>query len=206
MRSGPRWPGAAAWTESNEPAHPPSRPDDPVPRDGDRARGGVPRSAAAGVHGQPGDQRRHHHRVRPGCHLRLPPGRNAQQRDRLDGDVPAEAAGHFGTDAAAPAGDHRQRLFRARRAGASGGDIDAVRLTASAEGKPIASTIIRANRKATLAIPNAHLWSPDDPHLYDLKAELVTIADPYAGEAERDRKAYDSRFTDHESQIGRAHV
>jgi hypothetical protein len=74
-------------------------------------------------------------------------------------------------------------------------DTDAVRLTASAGGKAIASTIIRANRRATLAIPNARLWSPDDPYLYDLKAELVTVADPYAGQEERDRKAYDARFT-----------
>jgi len=81
------------------------------------------------------------------------------------------------------------------------GDTDAVRLTASAGGKTIASTIVRANRRATLAIPGAHLWSPDDPFLYDLKAELVTVRDPYAGEEERDRKAYDSRFTDHERQV-----
>ncbi|WP_296611674.1 glycoside hydrolase family 2 protein [Sphingomonas sp.] len=74
-------------------------------------------------------------------------------------------------------------------------DTDAVKLTASAGGKVIASTIIRANRRATLAIPNARLWSPDDPHLYDLKAELVTVPDPYAGQDERDRKAYDARFT-----------
>jgi beta-galactosidase/beta-glucuronidase len=74
-------------------------------------------------------------------------------------------------------------------------DTDAVRLSASAGGKVIASTIIRANRRATLAIPNARLWSPDDPYLYDLKAELVTVADPYAGQEERDRKAYDARFT-----------
>jgi len=74
-------------------------------------------------------------------------------------------------------------------------DTDAVRLTASAGGKVIASTIIRANRRATLSIPNARLWSPDDPYLYDLKAELVTVADPYAGQDERDRKAYDARFT-----------
>ena len=80
-------------------------------------------------------------------------------------------------------------------------DTDAVRLTASAGGRVIARTIIRANRQATLAIPNAHLWSPDDPHLYDLKAELVTIADPWAGEVERDRKAYDARFTDHERRV-----
>lgn len=74
-------------------------------------------------------------------------------------------------------------------------DTDAVKLTASAGGKAIASTIIRANRRATLSIPNARLWSPDDPYLYDLKAELVTVGDPYAGQNERDRKAYDARFT-----------
>lgn len=74
-------------------------------------------------------------------------------------------------------------------------DTDAVKLTESAGGKVIASTIIRANRRATLAIPNARLWSPEDPYLYDLKAELVTVADPYAGQEERDRKAYDARFT-----------
>lgn len=79
-------------------------------------------------------------------------------------------------------------------------DTDAVRLTASADGKVIASTIIRANRRATLAIPKARLWSPDDPYLYDLKAELVTVADPYAGQDERDRKAYDARFTQGEDR------
>ncbi|RIA46870.1 glycosyl hydrolase family 2 [Hephaestia caeni] len=80
-------------------------------------------------------------------------------------------------------------------------DTDAVRLTASAGGKQIAQTIIRANRRATIRIPNAHLWSPDDPYLYDLKAELVTVRDPYRSEKERDRAAYDSRFTQHESEV-----
>ena len=79
-------------------------------------------------------------------------------------------------------------------------DTDAVKLTASAGGKVIASTITRANRRATLAVPNARLWSPDDPYLYDLKAELVTVADPYAGQNERDRKAYDARFTEGEDR------
>ncbi|WHO39863.1 glycoside hydrolase family 2 TIM barrel-domain containing protein [Sphingobium sp. AP49] len=74
-------------------------------------------------------------------------------------------------------------------------DTDAVRLTASSGGKTVASTILRGNRHATLAIPGAHLWSPDDPFLYDLKAELIDVRDPYAGMAERDRHAYDARFT-----------
>lgn len=79
-------------------------------------------------------------------------------------------------------------------------DTDAVRITASSKGKVIASTLIRANRRATLAIPNAHLWSPDDPFLYDLTAELVTVKDPYAGIADRDHTAYDARFTKREDQ------
>jgi len=77
-------------------------------------------------------------------------------------------------------------------------DTDAVRLTASAGGKRIASTVIRANRHASLSIPAARLWSPDDPFLYDLTAELVTVRDPYAGQSERDRHAYDARFTERE--------
>ena len=79
-------------------------------------------------------------------------------------------------------------------------DTDAVRISASSKGKVIASTLIRANRRATLVIPNAHLWSPDDPFLYDLTAELVTVKDPYAGIADRDHIAYDARFTRREDQ------
>ena len=72
----------------------------------------------------------------------------------------------------------------------------AVRLTASAGGKVIAQTIVRANRHARLAIPNAHLWSPEDPYLYDLKAELLTVKAPYADQ----HAAYDARFTQGEQQ------
>jgi hypothetical protein len=55
---------------------------------------------------------------------------------------------------------------------------DAVRLTARDKGKVIATTIVRGNRETTLKIPNAHLWSPEDPYLYDLTAELVKVAPP----------------------------
>lgn len=54
---------------------------------------------------------------------------------------------------------------------------DAVRLIASANGKVVASTLMRGNRRTTLAIPDARLWSPKDPFLYDLTAELVKIED-----------------------------
>ena len=55
---------------------------------------------------------------------------------------------------------------------------DAVRLTARDKGKVIATTIMRGNREVSLKIPNAHLWSPDDPYLYDLTAELVKVTPP----------------------------
>jgi len=78
-------------------------------------------------------------------------------------------------------------------------DTDAVRISVRSGGQEIASTITRANRHASLAIPNAHLWSPEDPFLYDIVAELVTVKDPYAGKTERNRTAYDARFTRGES-------
>lgn len=55
---------------------------------------------------------------------------------------------------------------------------DAVRVTARAGGKVVGSTLIRGNRRGFIAIPNARLWSPADPFLYDLTAELVTVDNP----------------------------
>ena len=61
----------------------------------------------------------------------------------------------------------------------SAADEDAVRITASTRGRPISSILVRGNRPAVLPIPGAHLWSPDDPFLYDLKVELVKVRSPY---------------------------
>ncbi|WP_206185884.1 glycoside hydrolase family 2 protein [Sphingosinicella sp. BN140058] len=74
-------------------------------------------------------------------------------------------------------------------------DTDAVRITVRSGSRTIGSTIIRANRETSIAIPQPHLWSPEDPFLYDVTAELVTVHDPYAGAKERNRTAYDARFT-----------
>jgi beta-galactosidase/beta-glucuronidase len=54
-------------------------------------------------------------------------------------------------------------------------DTYGVRLTASAEGRPVATTLMRVNRTAYLGLENPRLWSPDTPFLYDLKAELVRL-------------------------------
>jgi len=49
----------------------------------------------------------------------------------------------------------------------------AVRLTSSAGGKQVSAVTMRVNREGFVPVPNARLWSPDDPFLYDLKTELV---------------------------------
>lgn len=58
-------------------------------------------------------------------------------------------------------------------------DEDAVRITASQGGRRVSSVLVRGNRPATLPVPDAHLWTPDDPFLYDLKVELVKVRSPY---------------------------
>ncbi|GAB3901827.1 glycoside hydrolase family 2 protein [Spirosoma agri] len=63
----------------------------------------------------------------------------------------------------------------------------AVRLTAMEGNQPIATTIVRADRTGYLTIKNPKRWSPDSPFLYNLKAELVTVGDPFAGVANNKR-------------------
>ncbi len=57
-------------------------------------------------------------------------------------------------------------------------DTYGVRVTASAAGKTVASTILRVNRVGYLTIDNPRLWSPDTPFLYDVRAELVRVKIP----------------------------
>ncbi len=47
-----------------------------------------------------------------------------------------------------------------------------VEATASENGKAIGTVVGLANADLVLNIPNAHLWTPDDPFLYDLKVTL----------------------------------
>src|SRR5262245_36160047 len=67
-------------------------------------------------------------------------------------------------------------------------DTYAIRLTASAEGKTVSSSIVRINREGFLKVPGARLWSPADPFLYDLKTELVRVKNPWPQPTTADRK------------------
>jgi beta-galactosidase/beta-glucuronidase len=62
---------------------------------------------------------------------------------------------------------------------AIGDDTYAVRLTVTIGGRTASSTIVRVNREGFLRVPDVRLWSPADPFLYDLKAELVRVKNPF---------------------------
>jgi beta-galactosidase/beta-glucuronidase len=66
-------------------------------------------------------------------------------------------------------------------------DTYAVRFTASAEGKTVATTMVRINREGFLKVPGARLWSPSDPFLYDVKAELIRVKNPWPQPAGNER-------------------
>ncbi|GAB3030374.1 glycoside hydrolase family 2 protein [Spirosoma pulveris] len=63
----------------------------------------------------------------------------------------------------------------------------AIRLTALDGNRTVATTLVRAGRTGYLSLKNPKLWSPDSPFLYDLKAELVTVTDPF-GDTPRNKR------------------
>jgi len=60
--------------------------------------------------------------------------------------------------------------FRVKAEGVRSGIVEATLL---ADGKPVSSARALARQEAEIAVPNAHLWTPDDPYLYDLEVSLV---------------------------------
>jgi beta-galactosidase/beta-glucuronidase len=67
----------------------------------------------------------------------------------------------------------------------------AIRLTAMDGTQTVATTLVRAGRTSYLSIRNPKLWSPDSPFLYDFKAELVTVTDPFGGTPRNKRPRQD---------------
>lgn len=57
-------------------------------------------------------------------------------------------------------------------------DTYAVRITAAAEGRTVATLVMRANRTAWLELPEPRAWTPESPFLYDVRAELVRVKLP----------------------------
>ena len=49
-----------------------------------------------------------------------------------------------------------------------------LQVTASASGQPVGQASGHVGQETVLQIPNARLWSPDDPFLYDLQVSLVS--------------------------------
>jgi beta-galactosidase/beta-glucuronidase len=62
-----------------------------------------------------------------------------------------------------------------------------VRITVLDQGSEIVTAMMRPDRRITLTIPNVHPWSTADPHLYDLRAELVRISNPSQDEEDTER-------------------
>jgi hypothetical protein len=54
----------------------------------------------------------------------------------------------------------------------------AVAITVTLEGRTVARTVARPDRRVHLSLDEVRAWSPDDPALYDIEVELVTVEDP----------------------------
>lgn len=63
-----------------------------------------------------------------------------------------------------------------------------VRLTVTSKGKTVLSSISPINKDIVLKIPSQHLWSPEDPFLYDLKAEICKLEWPVKDEKEKSKE------------------
>jgi len=61
---------------------------------------------------------------------------------------------------------------------ATGGAGTRVRVTATDGALPVATAVGAAGAGLTLSVPRPRLWTPDDPHLYDLKVALVQNGRP----------------------------
>ncbi len=86
-------------------------------------------------------------------------------------------------------------------------DTYAVRVTATAEGRPAGSTVVRVNRTGYLAVENPRLWSPDTPFLYDVRAELVRVKPPEPYAPKKGKRPPTPRFGAKEREaFGRSEV
>lgn len=68
--------------------------------------------------------------------------------------------------------DVDDKALRLRVAANSLSDDLSVQIIAAAAGKELARVAGPANAEITLNLPDVHLWTPDDPFLYDLKVTL----------------------------------
>ena len=91
---------------------------------------------------------------------------------------PVPKAHHLAELRLTPEFDERRVKVEALIESAIEDDSYGVRLTVSAAGKRVASTMMRVNRTAYVAIENPRAWSPDTPFLYDVRAELVRVKTP----------------------------
>ena len=72
---------------------------------------------------------------------------------------------------------------------ADAGDTYAVQAIVTDGGKSVSEAIYRLDRTLSLAVPHANLWTPDNPHLYDLEVKLFRIPQPFTGKRGAQREA-----------------
>lgn len=62
---------------------------------------------------------------------------------------------------------------RVRGAADGGGDLSAV-ITVSADGRTVADAVVVPGQATRIPVPDPHLWTPEDPFLYDVDVRLVS--------------------------------